>query len=118
MKGHGLALHGSRPHLHILARIDRLLPCLHDLSCVFMCAGALWSLIGLTPGAGDICFAENIRNTSSRALLTDETIQAKFSSISTKGSREEHNEAEFKTPQTCGIKKERGARQWAPEDTV
>lgn len=66
MKGHGLALQGSRPHLHILVRIDRLLPCLHDLRCVFMCVLALYghcAEIGLAPRAGDICFAQNIRNT-------------------------------------------------------
>lgn len=65
MKGQGLALHGSKPHLHILIRIDRLLPCLHDLSCVFMWVGSLWPLcrdIGLALRAGDICFAENIRD--------------------------------------------------------
>lgn len=38
-KGYGLALHGSRAHLHILMRIDMPLPCLHDLSCLFICAG-------------------------------------------------------------------------------
>lgn len=65
MKGRGLALHGSKPHLHILMRIDRLLPCLHDLNCVFMWVGSLWPLcrdIGLALRAGDICFAENIRD--------------------------------------------------------
>lgn len=38
-KGYGLAWHGSRAHLHILMRIDMLLPCLHDPSCLFICAG-------------------------------------------------------------------------------
>lgn len=38
-KGYGLASHGSRAHLHILMRIDMLLPCLHDPACLFMCAG-------------------------------------------------------------------------------
>lgn len=65
MKGQGLALHGCKPHLHILIRIDRLLPCLHDLSCVLMCVGSLWPLcrdIGLALRAGDICFAVNVRD--------------------------------------------------------
>lgn len=38
-KGYGLASHGSRAHLHILMRIDMLLPCLHDPACLFTCAG-------------------------------------------------------------------------------
>lgn len=29
----------AEAHLHILMRIDMLLPCLNDLSCLFMCAG-------------------------------------------------------------------------------
>lgn len=44
-KGQGLALHGSKPHPHILMRIDMLLPCLHDLSCVY----ARWLSVAIVP---------------------------------------------------------------------
>lgn len=57
----------AKPHLHILMRIDMLLPCLHDLSCVFMCAASLYghcAEIGLSPASRwHLLCRENIRGT-------------------------------------------------------